>query len=242
MAEQEFDESEFWTQVEARVPLEVWPEWMKTRRPQETFTCVLCQKAFRGFPYAPDTCEMCGLKSSIEDLQDGLATMRSTKRRLEENLRKEKVKLHGEKEKLATEREGLLDWLHSRRGQQQQLLDMGGISGETKRLVEVEIGLIDRYTDTIRKGQHRNAYLSLPGEDTPFQSSRDIELAWVIHHVQKCLDGVRNLKGVCPQDPRSHEGAEHALLTIQEQFRNKEHRPNEEPQQDKSRFPFYRPK
>jgi len=172
-------------------------------------------------------CDLCIIdfrhqKSEYERKLEELKRSLRVERRLNNDLRKE---LQGEREKLTTEREGLISWMRSRRAQQQQVLQMR-MAQETQHLVEIEIGFIDRYLEVIEKGQHRNTNpaVSVP-DPQPFKSLRTMEREDIEALIRKDLAGVRAVKRTRPDD-KSCEGAEHALLTLLEQIQGSEHRRN----------------
>jgi hypothetical protein len=57
--------------------------------------------------------------------------------------------------KIETEREALVTWLAMRISQQRQALGDDFISSETKRIIEIEVGLLERYQAMVLAGSHR---------------------------------------------------------------------------------------
>ncbi len=75
--------------------------------------------------------------------------------RVEEEVEKKDEELKKLREELKTEREALVEWLDMRIRQQHQALEPPYISAETKRVVEIEIGLLEKYKGIIVEGGHR---------------------------------------------------------------------------------------
>lgn len=187
---------------------------------EEKLNCAKCQEEIKGHPFIQSDghlwCEICHLREENPRLREDL----QWEKRYNEDLRKE---LKGEKEKLATEREGLISWMESRRAQQQQILDMP-MAKQTKQLAEVEIGFIERYLEVIRSGKHRNnnPAVSVPDE-REFKSLRTLEREDIERLINKNVAGVRQLMSARPED-KTYEGAEHALITLLDQIVAEEHR------------------
>lgn len=164
----------------------------------------------KGFAYSSPLgrplCELCFLRNENERLQ------RSSKidRQLYESMKKERDSIQRGME---SEREGLVSWLRSRIAQQQQTFKMPYISKDSKRLIEVEIGFIERYLAIILDGKHRNnrPTVSVP-EGTEFKTLRDMEKDDVLAHLAHVAS---------KEETAAHR---HALLTVSEQIQGDEHR------------------
>lgn len=75
---------------------------------------------------------------------------------LERLLDRARKDLEHEKKMRRTEREGLVAWLDRRLDQQREALDKGYISGESKKLLEIEVSMLERYRGIIVDGKQRN--------------------------------------------------------------------------------------
>jgi hypothetical protein len=180
--------------------------------------CDNCETEFEeGRFFGPEGrpwCELCCLR----DANAGLALDLKWARRSEDNLR---TQLESEKEKLVTEREGLISWMCSRRAQQQQILDMN-MAKQTKELAEIEISFIERYLEVIRSGKHRNNNPAVSSPDSrEFKTLRTLEREDIQTLIGKDLAEVRKKMR---RNRSKFEEAENVLVTLLDQITAEEHR------------------
>jgi len=192
----------------------------------ETPTCEKCEgELTTELPLYSKTagplCELCYLREENSRVAQELRWAEES----QDCLRKE---LDGKTKELTTEREGLVSWLHSRIAQQQQVFKMGHISNDSKRLIEIEIGFVERYLGNILEAKHRNnnPAVSVP-ENTPFKPLRDMERDALLVLIQKDLVEIqKHLKAAKPRgnDHQELKGAEEALVTLMDQIHAGEYR------------------
>lgn len=185
--------------------------------------CERCEQEFEGETYLGTEgqspwCELCFLRAQNDGLRGQL-------RARERDLQGMRAELKGEKDKLATEREGLISWLRSRIAQQQQIFKIP-MAQEVRKLAEIEISFVERYLEVIESGKHRNNQptVSVP-DGAVFKPLRLIEREAVEKYIQEELNIARSPEGYGRDGKEEFlEGAENVLTRVLQGLAENKHR------------------
>jgi len=107
-------------------------------------------------------CTVEGLKARVEQMEEDRWEVQSQVNELNRRLDREHKRItelnqeiERQKKMRRTEREGLVEWLDRRTEQQEEAMKHSYISGETKRIMEIEIAMLRRYRGIVVDGGQR---------------------------------------------------------------------------------------